>query len=51
MFFSIHQINYSIHISCVSLSEISYAKKKDMGYAKKRKSMPRGVREKGQVTE
>jgi hypothetical protein len=27
--------NYSIHFSSVSLSKVSYAKKKDMGYAKK----------------
>jgi hypothetical protein len=34
----------------ISLSKVSYAKKKDMGYAKKRrekrKSMPKGMREK-----
>ena len=34
--FSIHQNNYSIHLSCPSLSKISCDKKNSMGYAKKR---------------
>jgi hypothetical protein len=35
----------------ISLSKVSYAKKKDMGYAKKRKSMPMGMRKKnGQIS-
>ena len=34
--FSVHQIITPFTLSCVSLSKISCAKKKDMGYAKKR---------------
>jgi hypothetical protein len=46
MHFCIHQILLHSFYHDISLSKVSYAKKKDMGYAKKRKSMPRGMREK-----
>jgi len=36
--------NYSIHVIMMSLSsKVSYAKKKDMGYAKKRENPCRGA--------